>query len=261
MYTPLIISAFVLASCFAPSPNSPAQSSRTAPAYAPPDSAGDPFPMPKEGLSIKVGPDGEMKLDALLNEFSRVSGQVLLIGKDVKGILQNTSTGLNRGIEVPAQEVYPVVEAILVQNDLMLVPRSDREPRLLAVESVVANRRGELLEGVIHVSEGQVSAWARHPAFLVTTVIDLPNTDVRTLSNSMRAMLSDKSTQLIIPVGNSNSLIITANGAMLASIVRMLRTVDDLARAEAAKRPVQPKTAPKESGAKDPQAKEAPPKD
>ena len=47
----------------------------------------------------------------------------------------------------------------------------------------------------------------------IAPVLNLPNTDVRTLTNSMRAMLTDANTQSIIPVGNSNSLILTGPAA------------------------------------------------
>jgi len=93
---------------------------------------------------------------------------------------------------------------------------------------------------------------------IVTTVLDLENTDVRTLSNSMRTMFTDQSTQQIIPIGNSNSLLITANGAELASLAKMLRLVDDSARrsAEEAR-----KLAPAHKATQAPSSKESPEKE
>ena len=60
---------------------------------------------------------------------------------------------------------------------------------------------------------------------------------MRTLSNSMRTMFTDANTQQIIPVGNSNSLIITGFGSNVASIVKMLRFVDDAAKDQGAVTP------------------------
>jgi general secretion pathway protein D len=48
----------------------------------------------------------------------------------------------------------------------------------------------------------------------------------------MRTMFTDQNTQQIIPVGNSNSLIITGFGSIVASIVRMLKLVDEASKAQ-----------------------------
>ena len=269
MYPSFLLTALLLASCFTtPSHGAPETSSpQTASTKA---LASTPFPAVKEGLSIKAGADGDTKLAQLLNDFSRVTGNTLMITKEVKALLENSSTGLNRSLDVPPNEVYPVVESILVQNDFMLTLRNEREPRLIAVESLITNRRGgPLRSDAVFVPADEVAAWGQHPAFLVTTVLDLANTDVRTLSNSMRTLFTDQSTQQIIPVGNSNSLIITANGSSLASLVKVLRSVDESARLSAeeagkhaATHPAMKPPAVKEAPAKEPAtpAPENPPK-
>ena len=72
---------------------------------------------------------------------------------------------------------------------------------------------------------------------MITTMVTLPNTDVRTLSNSMRAMVTDPNTMQVIPVGNSNSLIVTGFGSNVAALVRMLQLVDEASAAEAPELP------------------------
>jgi hypothetical protein len=257
----LVVSAFLLASCLTRPANEAAQSPPSSSAQR--AAAGDPFPVPKEGFSIKVASDSDPKLDALLSEFSRVTGQALLINREVRAMLQSTSAGLNRSVDVPAQEVYPFVEFVLAQNGIVLIPRGGAEPRLLAVENARANRN--TIEDAIQVPAGEIAMWARHPAFLVSTVIDLPNSDVRTLSNSMRTLFKDQVTQIFIPVGNSSSLIIIGTGSAAASMVSMLRSVDEIARVDAEKHPAPPKPAAKEPGAresaKEGAVKDAPPKD
>ena len=256
MYPSLFFASFMLVSCFTTPTRDVVDSEQAPTAKTSTAAVKDPFPAPKEGLSIKAGPDGDMKLAALLNEFSRVTGIALLINKDTRTALENVSTGLNRSLDVPAQEVYAVVEWILVQNDFVLVVRNDREPRLFAVESLNTNRRGGLKMDALVVPADQLSQWARHPAFLVTTVIDLQYTDVRTLSNSLRTMFTDQNTQQIIPVGNSNSLMMIGSGASVASLSTMLRAIDDSARLAAeeakknppvAKPPAQPEAPSKET--------------
>jgi type II secretory pathway component GspD/PulD (secretin) len=254
----------MLVSCFTTPSRDASEATQTPAAKASAVAVKDPFPAPKEGISIKVGPDGEMKLAALLNEFSRVTGNTLLINKETKQALENMSTGLNHSLDVPAQDVYPVIESILVQNDFVLVVRNDREPRLIAVENLNANRRGGLKMDAVYVPGDQIAQWTRHPAFLVTTMIDLPYTDVRTMSNSLRTMFTDQNTQQIIPVGNSNTLMMTGSGAFVANLSTMLRATDDVSRlaAEQAKKnpPVAKPPAPPEQPSKEAPTAEARPK-
>lgn len=193
----------------------------------------DPFPAATAGIPIQVGPGEDMKLEKLLDEFSRVTEMAFLIGPETKAILQRSSTGLNRSIEIPAGEVYPVVETILSRNGFVLTLVHDREPRLASVFAM-SQGGSDLRNWAIPVSAKDIALYARHPAFLVTTVIDLPHIDVRTLSNSMRTMFTDANTQQIIPAGNSNSLILTGCGGTVASIVRMLQEVERVAERDAA---------------------------
>jgi hypothetical protein len=230
MHPSLLITAFLLAGCFT-------TRSRGAPASTPPQagasatSSHDPFPAAKQGFSIKAGTDGDTKLTQLVDDFSRVTGNTLVFTKEVRQLLDTTSSGLNHTLDVPADQVYPIVESILVQNDFMLVLRNDRDPRLLAIESLNINRRGGFKTDAAYVLPDRIHEWARHPAFLVTTVVDLKYTDVRTLANSLRTMFTDQNTQQIVPIGNSNTLLVTGNGAFVASLVAMLHETDEYARA------------------------------
>ena len=204
------------------------------PQSAAPVAAADLFPEPKSGISIRVTPGEEMKLDALLAEFSKVTGLHLVIAKEDSMIVRATSTGLMGSVDVPAGEVYPWVESLLVHNGVVLAPMTDREPRLVSVSTLMsgAQRGGSLRNSAIFVPAEEIAAYSRHPAVLVTTVMNLPSVDVRTLSNSMRTMFTDANTQQIIPVGNSNSLIMTGFGSSVASMVTMLNRIEVEARRE-----------------------------
>lgn len=196
--------------------------------------ATDAFPTPTSGLKIQMAPGEEMmSLDRLLDEFSRVTGQNLLISNDTGTMLRNVSTGLNRSVEVPASEVYPFVENILAHNQYILEVLSDHEPRLLAVHGLPAPGRNitRLPAPLAHfVPAKDIGLYAGHPAVLVTTMIELPSTDVRTLSNSLRGLMSDASTQQIVPVGSTNSLILSGSGTSVANLVTVFREGDEGAR-------------------------------
>ncbi len=184
------------------------------------------FPTPKEGLKLPAATaESSMTLAELTTEFSRVTGESLLIDPGARQILQSTAVGLNRAIDVPPAEVYFVVETMLVQNGFVLSRLSDREPRMLALYSTNVQTPA-LRPRAVLVPLESLGEWSRHPAFLVTTSVDLPNTDVRTIANSMRSMFTNGEVQQLIPVGNTSTLMITSFAPEVASLVAMMREVD-----------------------------------
>ncbi|MFN0243270.1 MAG: hypothetical protein ACKVWV_10300 [Planctomycetota bacterium] len=191
----------------------------------------DPFPAPREGLKLAadLADGGPVMLD-VVNEFSRVTGQTLVIDPQTRMQLQTTKVGLNQDIAVPPDQVYFVVETLLVQRDFALVRLNDREPRMLALYSLAIPNALALRGRAVFVRSDESVLYSRHPALLITTSLDLPYTDVRTLSNSMRSLFQDANTQQIIPVGNTNTLILTGTGSNVFALVEMLRAIDDAAR-------------------------------
>ena len=216
-------------------------------------SAADPFPAATAGIQVTIADGADMKLQKLLEEFSKVTGVALLMDNETRQEVAKSSTGLNRSVDVPAAEVYSVVETILLQNGFGLSPVHDREPRIATLLSINQGGARGARSSAIFVSAHDLESFARHPAVLVTTIVDMPHTDVRTLSNSMRTMFTDASTQQIIPVGNTNTLIITGFAGSVANIVRMLQVAEessaramseDEKRAERVTRPPSPQPAP-----------------
>lgn len=192
----------------------------------------DLFPPPKEGLTITVdrNSDKTMKLDAVVEEFSRVTGIAIQAPKDTQSTLRAVPTGLNRTVVVPPSEVYRIFETLLIANDFVLVHLSDAEPRIWRIQSLQGGP--QVRQDATFIRESELELWAKHPATLVTVSLSLAHTDVRTLSNSMRTMFTDANTQQIIPIG-SNSLIVTGFAPNVAAIARLLHAVDDLERARA----------------------------
>lgn len=228
MFVSLIVSLVPSAGCVSAHAARPAQLA-LAPVVS--TTATDPFPTPSSGLKIQIAPGEEMSLDELLDEFSRVTGQNLLISNETCSTLRSVPTGLNRSVEIPASEVYAFVENVLAHNQYVLQVLSDHEPRLLAVHNLQSrNNNRSLADLARYVPVKDIGLYARHPAVLVTTMVELPSTDVRTVSNSLRGLLSDAITQQIIAVGNTNALVLGGSGASVANLVTVLRECDEGAR-------------------------------
>lgn len=232
MQSVLVALCFPLAFAFAPAP--PAQEAKPSVARV---SFAEMFPAPREGLTIEAdrpNSDAATSVSQLLDDFTRVTGVAVQMNKDTQNVAQRSSLGLNRSIQVPASEVYRIVETLLRANDFVAVHLSDVEPRIWRVQSVAvaSGRGGNLRADPLVVDEGALASWADHPATLITTTISLPNTDVRTLSNSMRTMFTDANTQSIIPVGDG-SLLITGFAREVNVLVGMLHRIDTLSKGNA----------------------------
>jgi hypothetical protein len=195
---------------------------RTAAAAA----AEDPLPMPSSGLSIPAPSEDGPKALWLVEELARIGGVHVMASGECRRILERIDLGLFGPVEVPPEQVWSFAEGLLIANNFCLQVLRVEEPRLVRVSSLDTNERNAIRSSSLVVPMESIALYTRHPAQLVTTVLTLPHTDVRTLSNSMRTMLTDANTQQIIPVGASNSLILTGFGPSIASLVEVLRKVD-----------------------------------
>lgn len=193
-------------------------------------SANDFFPVPAQGFSLDAKERGPSLLEVVA-QFERSTGQHLVVSAETRTALEKTSAGISGKLDVPATEVYSVVEHLLVQGNFVLHVLRTKEPRMLAIENLSTNARTAVRNNALWVEPEQLATFADHPAILITTRLDLESIDVRTLSNSMRTMLTDANTQQIVPLGNSNTLVLTGFGSNVAALARMLTAINEVERA------------------------------
>ena len=207
------------------------------------------FPAPQKGLSIQVNAEKLPRLSDLLSEFSKATGMTIVSDEQTRRMLES-NCGLNQSVEVPPAQVYAFTESVLSYHGFLLYHLRSEAPRLLGITHPRAlnDASGSIKPG--YVPAESLGAWKDHPAFLLQTMVTLPNVDVRTLSNSLRQMMSDARTQQVIPIGNSNSMLITAPASMATSMVEMFERADEesaktIRNANAGQKPADPTPAPK----------------
>jgi general secretion pathway protein D len=182
--------------------------------------------------------DEGLKLEAFVKICQDATGINFTYGKDAQQLLATTPLRMFGPKRIPKADFYNFFQIMMVINDFVCTKIGPDHLSVVVISSLGAGARGPQLRGeATYVQPDDLDRYSDQPAILITTVIDLPNTDVRTLSNSMRTMFQDANTQQIIPVGSSNSLIITGFGSNVSSIVKMLRFVDEAARATSAQTP------------------------
>ena len=197
-------------------------------------SPGDLFPAPSDDLVIAVGEGGaSWKMMDLVQEYARLTNQHIQVQDDTRQYLESTATGLTRSVVVPKAEVQTFFEGLLVENHFVMTVIRESDPRLLGITSLNTSGRNVLRAKAHFVPEQELGAWRGHASVLIQTVVHLPNTDVRQLSNSMRTMITDTNTQQMLPAGNSNSMVLVGYATTVADLADMLRIVDDASAKEA----------------------------
>jgi general secretion pathway protein D len=179
----------------------------------------------------ETGDADALTLEAFVKICQETTGLNFTYTDETKGALNKARLRMFGQKRIPKTDFYSFFQIMMIINDFVCSRIGPEHLSVIVISSLVqgGQRGGTLRNEAVYVFSEEIDRYADQPATLVTTVIDLPNTDVRTLSNSMRTMFTDANTQQIIPVGNSNSLIITGFGSNFASIVKMLRFVDDAA--------------------------------
>lgn len=187
--------------------------------------------------ALEVQPDakGRLALHEVLARFEVVSDWTLLMNEETRRLVSRTTFTTNAPLRAEPEQVVTVVEAVLANANYVWTLTRAEPPRLLAVHSLDTNARTTARESVVHVPVERIARFVDHPALFVETVVSLPNTDVRTLSNSLRGMIVDPNALQIVPMGAGNELLLQGSGRSIADLVEVLQLVDAFSAPGAAK--------------------------
>jgi len=193
------------------------------------------LPPAKHALEIQGG--SQTTLDQLIGMLAEATGIQFAIDPTTRGALQQTSAGLIAPISVPPDEAWRWVEGLLAHNHYQLGVISNRPPQLLGVFPPL-QRPDQPRPNALSLAEADLVQCTEHPAFLYSMVLDLPHVDVRQLGNSLRGLAVEPSgQQAVIPIGNTNSIIVMGAGSEVATLVGILRQVEESARKTLEKAP------------------------
>ncbi len=188
------------------------------------------FPPAQGALEIVVAEDmtGTSYMDLVI-EYGELTDQNVTYSEDTATLLRQMRVHAGRSMAVPADEVQETFEHLLVQSNFCLQILKAEGVRVLEVVSLATAARNNIRASAQYVDPDDLDMIARHPAVIFTTVVSLPNLDVRQVSNSMRTMITDANTQQLLPAGNSNSMVIVGFGDGVAKLAKTLRLIDTAA--------------------------------
>jgi len=189
----------------------------------------DLFAVPSKPLHLESPGNTELKLAGLVDAYAQLMGWRVLVSQESASQLKQLHCGFTLPVDVAPEHVHAFVEGVLRANDFVMGFAHTQEPVLLTLSSTNAPGKGNPRKDALFVPASDMPRWSAHPDFLVTTLADLPGVEVRSLSNSLRQMFSDQQTQQIIPVGDTNGLIVTGFGSDVADILNSFNSLVDAA--------------------------------
>lgn len=181
------------------------------------------LPAPSKGMELVP----ESSLGALIDAFTTATDWTVLADAETRARLDATGSGIERAQSLPANEVHPFVEALLVQHGYGFALVSARSPRILRVASFQAPSVRHLRETPIHVPPGELEPWAReHPAFQLQVVLDAMELDMVAFESAIRPTLSEWAAQAIVPTGSRRTLVLKGFAPWLVHVRDTVAALD-----------------------------------
>lgn len=185
------------------------------------------LPPAKNTIEIQIGESSQPTLSQVLQQLTASTGVSFTAVHSVRRELETIPCGLLASVTIPPAEAWLWVESLLQNEGFALGLLSTDAPCLVAVYPLQPRAGEAWVRNYTTVASSEIESLAEHPALLVSTTLELPHTDVRQLGNSLRGLTTDPTGQQnVIPVGSTNSVILTGTGRQILQLVTMLKEVN-----------------------------------
>lgn len=182
-------------------------------------------------LNFAQGPDEDsMSLYKFAQACQQVTGLKFTWGEDTEGLLKQRQVRLIGTMEVPKERFYSFFQVMMIISEFVCTEIGEDDIAVIKIDSLQGAGRSNLRASAIYVTPERLADYADQPATLITTVVTLPNTDVRQVSNSMRTMITDANTQQMLPAGTSNSMVLVGFGSNVVAMANMLSIIDEASK-------------------------------
>ncbi len=178
-------------------------------------------------------PKSGMSLAWFVSACEQATGINFTYSDDTAGLLENTKIRLLGQKVVPKEEFYSFFQMMMIINNFVCSKVGPDHLAVVEITSLKTQDRASAKNDAVQVDPEDLDIYEDQPATLIMTVVHLPNTDVRQLSNSMRTMFPDPNTNQLLPAGSTNSMIVTGFGSNVVAMVRMLKLIDEASQIEA----------------------------
>ena len=176
--------------------------------------------------------DESMTLYQFVQACEQVTGLNFIWGAETEALLKNQQVNLLGAKTIEKERFYSFFQVMMIISDFVCTEIGEDDISVIKIDSLATAARNNLRAGALYVEPERLAEYEDQPATLITTVVSLPNTDVRQVSNSMRSMITDPNTQQMLPAGNSQSMVLVGFGSNVVALANMLKIIDDASQTE-----------------------------
>jgi len=173
-----------------------------------------------------------MTLEAFVKLCQQQTGINFTYTQETAQLLKGQTVRMFGSKTVPKDEFYSFFQIIMIINRYVCTRIGPEDLSVVVVASLDSSQRAQIKQDAVYISPEEIQAYANQPATLVQTVLHLPNMDVRTMGASMRQLVVDPNTMQLIPIPESNSIILTGFGNQVASLTQMLMLINEVSAPE-----------------------------
>jgi len=157
----------------------------------------------------------------------RATGLNFVVTKDTVQLLKTSNVRMYGTKRIRKADFYSFFQIVMFINDFACVEVGPPPLRVIVIQSLAQGRGATsgISQKATYVAPDDLEDWKDRPATLITTVVNLPNSDARALANSLRALAGTNPNQNMLPAG-INSLILTGFGSSVYELAQLLSLID-----------------------------------
>jgi general secretion pathway protein D len=169
----------------------------------------------------------------------RATGLNFVVTKDTVQLLKTSNVRMYGTKRIRKADFYSFFQIVMFINDFACVEVGPPPLRVIVIQSLAQGRGATtgISQKATYVAPDDLEDWKDRPATLITTVVNLPNSDARALANSLRALAGTNPNQNMLPAG-INSLILTGFGSSVYELAQLLYLIDESSAIEEPTPPV-----------------------
>lgn len=185
------------------------------------------FPPVTGDLVLELPAEGPpLTMLDLVRKYGDLTGQACTWNQETQQFLFNSKLGIDRSVTIPKGDVQTFFESMLRKDDYAIRLLHEKQPQVVEVMSLNTPHRNTIRQYARQIPATEMEVARAHPAVLFTTVLELPNVDVRQVANSMRTTITDANTTQMLPAGTPHTIVLTGFGDYVADMAAVLRQVN-----------------------------------
>ncbi|MDF1837422.1 MAG: secretin N-terminal domain-containing protein, partial [Planctomycetota bacterium] len=181
------------------------------------------LPVPGKPIALLNG-QGARSLGAVFEEYCQQVGVKCLMNDNAQRSFYSVKPNILGLSELQPEAAVSFLQLSLQQNGFLL--------------DLVPSKKGVILRLLAHNDLGtpilldpsRLAAYASQHALMVQTVISLPNTDMRSMSNVLRQLIRNPGKQTILPLGSANGMLIQGSGPWVYQLSQVLMLADQVSK-------------------------------